>query len=191
MFAFPECENLVRWVQTSEQRNSSHVGFPDSVASLPSFHLACSSCFFSSHFLHFPSCLLLFHPPLHPQEPVFSSTFSPPISLGQKCQYIDHHSQVRTRIERSNPKHWGSFHLPVGWELLVFWLHEHNSAWSCHFHCWNRVDYTAQLGHSLSTLECIKSFYMCLVWCSCYMNNCSWEKWGVTWSYSEAVWEMM
>ncbi|XP_019203590.1 supervillin isoform X13 [Oreochromis niloticus] len=26
-------------------------------------------------------------------EPVFSSTFSPPISLGQKCQYIDHHSQ--------------------------------------------------------------------------------------------------
>ncbi|XP_061587837.1 supervillin-like isoform X3 [Cololabis saira] len=27
------------------------------------------------------------------KEPVFSSTFSPPISLGQKCQYIDHHSQ--------------------------------------------------------------------------------------------------
>uniref|UniRef100_A0A4W6C2S3 Supervillin n=1 Tax=Lates calcarifer TaxID=8187 RepID=A0A4W6C2S3_LATCA len=27
-------------------------------------------------------------------EPVFSSTFSPPISLGQKCQYIDHHSQT-------------------------------------------------------------------------------------------------
>ncbi|XP_024135260.1 supervillin isoform X4 [Oryzias melastigma] len=26
-------------------------------------------------------------------EPVFSSTFSPPISLGQKCQYIDHHAQ--------------------------------------------------------------------------------------------------
>nr|XP_020480346.1 LOW QUALITY PROTEIN: supervillin-like [Monopterus albus] len=26
-------------------------------------------------------------------EPVFSSTYSPPISLGQKCQYIDHHSQ--------------------------------------------------------------------------------------------------
>ncbi|XP_062284538.1 supervillin [Scomber scombrus] len=26
-------------------------------------------------------------------EPVFSSTFSPPISLGQKCQYIDHHIQ--------------------------------------------------------------------------------------------------
>ncbi|XP_041848842.1 supervillin-like isoform X2 [Melanotaenia boesemani] len=26
-------------------------------------------------------------------EPVFSSTFSPPIPLGQKCQYIDHHSQ--------------------------------------------------------------------------------------------------
>nr|XP_046263206.1 supervillin-like isoform X4 [Scatophagus argus] len=26
-------------------------------------------------------------------EPVFSSTFSPPISLGQKCQYTDHHSQ--------------------------------------------------------------------------------------------------
>ncbi|XP_026168922.1 supervillin isoform X4 [Mastacembelus armatus] len=26
-------------------------------------------------------------------EPVFSSTFSPPISLGQKCQYIEHHSQ--------------------------------------------------------------------------------------------------
>ncbi|XP_039671172.1 supervillin-like isoform X10 [Perca fluviatilis] len=26
-------------------------------------------------------------------EPVFSSTFSPTISLGQKCQYIDHHSQ--------------------------------------------------------------------------------------------------
>ncbi|XP_017266435.1 supervillin-like isoform X4 [Kryptolebias marmoratus] len=26
-------------------------------------------------------------------EPVFSSTFSPPISLGQKCQYIDHHGQ--------------------------------------------------------------------------------------------------
>ncbi|XP_011484288.1 supervillin isoform X3 [Oryzias latipes] len=25
--------------------------------------------------------------------PVFSSTFSPPISLGQKCQYIDHHGQ--------------------------------------------------------------------------------------------------
>uniref|UniRef100_A0A672Z0G0 Supervillin n=1 Tax=Sphaeramia orbicularis TaxID=375764 RepID=A0A672Z0G0_9TELE len=30
------------------------------------------------------------------KEPVFSSTFSPTISLGQKCQYIDHHSQVRT-----------------------------------------------------------------------------------------------
>uniref|UniRef100_A0A7N6BJD4 HP domain-containing protein n=1 Tax=Anabas testudineus TaxID=64144 RepID=A0A7N6BJD4_ANATE len=27
------------------------------------------------------------------KEPVFSSTYSPPISLGQKCQYIDHHSQ--------------------------------------------------------------------------------------------------
>ncbi|XP_056148674.1 supervillin-like [Lampris incognitus] len=26
-------------------------------------------------------------------EPVFSSTYSPPISLGQKCQYIDQHSQ--------------------------------------------------------------------------------------------------
>ncbi|XP_068461219.1 supervillin isoform X2 [Clinocottus analis] len=26
-------------------------------------------------------------------EPVFSSTFSPTIPLGQKCQYIDHHSQ--------------------------------------------------------------------------------------------------
>ncbi|XP_008297835.1 supervillin isoform X2 [Stegastes partitus] len=26
-------------------------------------------------------------------EPVFSSTFSPTISLGQKCQYIEHHSQ--------------------------------------------------------------------------------------------------
>ncbi|XP_056912712.1 supervillin-like isoform X3 [Takifugu flavidus] len=26
-------------------------------------------------------------------EPVFSSTFSPPVSLGQKCQYIDHHIQ--------------------------------------------------------------------------------------------------
>ncbi|XP_077955898.1 supervillin isoform X20 [Gasterosteus aculeatus] len=26
-------------------------------------------------------------------EPVFSSTFSPTISLGQKCQYIDHHCQ--------------------------------------------------------------------------------------------------
>ncbi|XP_035860857.1 supervillin-like isoform X10 [Sander lucioperca] len=26
-------------------------------------------------------------------EPVFSSTFSPTISLGQKCQYIDHHSK--------------------------------------------------------------------------------------------------
>uniref|UniRef100_A0A665XE07 Supervillin n=1 Tax=Echeneis naucrates TaxID=173247 RepID=A0A665XE07_ECHNA len=33
------------------------------------------------------------------KEPVFSSTFSPPISLGQKCQYIDHHSQVRTAGE--------------------------------------------------------------------------------------------
>uniref|UniRef100_A0A8C9YUM2 Supervillin n=1 Tax=Sander lucioperca TaxID=283035 RepID=A0A8C9YUM2_SANLU len=30
------------------------------------------------------------------KEPVFSSTFSPTISLGQKCQYIDHHSKVRT-----------------------------------------------------------------------------------------------
>ncbi|XP_061551000.1 supervillin-like isoform X12 [Phycodurus eques] len=28
-------------------------------------------------------------------EPVFSSTFSPPFSLGQKCQYIDHHAQVQ------------------------------------------------------------------------------------------------
>ncbi|XP_054623849.1 supervillin-like isoform X3 [Dunckerocampus dactyliophorus] len=26
-------------------------------------------------------------------EPVFSSTFSPPFSLGQKCQYSDHHAQ--------------------------------------------------------------------------------------------------
>ncbi|XP_069367293.1 supervillin-like isoform X4 [Paralichthys olivaceus] len=26
-------------------------------------------------------------------EPVFSSTYSPPISLGHKCQYIEHHSQ--------------------------------------------------------------------------------------------------
>ncbi|XP_040910366.1 supervillin isoform X2 [Toxotes jaculatrix] len=32
-------------------------------------------------------------------EPVFSSTFSPPISLGQKCQYIDHHSQMGEEIE--------------------------------------------------------------------------------------------
>ncbi|XP_076003649.1 supervillin-like [Genypterus blacodes] len=31
-------------------------------------------------------------------EPVFSSTFSPPISLGQKCQYVDHHSQ-REEVE--------------------------------------------------------------------------------------------
>ncbi|XP_061695454.1 supervillin-like isoform X2 [Syngnathoides biaculeatus] len=28
-------------------------------------------------------------------EPVFSSTFSPPFSLGQKCQYVDHHAQVQ------------------------------------------------------------------------------------------------
>ncbi|KAM8849811.1 supervillin isoform 11-T12 [Spinachia spinachia] len=33
-------------------------------------------------------------------EPVFSSTFSPTISLGQKCQYIDHHCQkVGEQIE--------------------------------------------------------------------------------------------
>ncbi|KAM6920545.1 supervillin isoform 2-T3 [Lycodopsis pacificus] len=32
-------------------------------------------------------------------EPVFSSTFSPTISLGQKCQYIDHHSQMGEEIE--------------------------------------------------------------------------------------------
>ncbi|XP_057713373.1 supervillin-like isoform X2 [Corythoichthys intestinalis] len=29
-------------------------------------------------------------------EPVFSSTFSPPFSLGQKCQYIDHHAQAQS-----------------------------------------------------------------------------------------------
>ncbi|XP_077413137.1 supervillin isoform X2 [Vanacampus margaritifer] len=29
-------------------------------------------------------------------EPVFSSTFSPPFSLGQKCQYIDHHAQPQS-----------------------------------------------------------------------------------------------
>ncbi|XP_051944209.1 supervillin-like isoform X8 [Hippocampus zosterae] len=28
-------------------------------------------------------------------EPVFSSTFSPPFSLGQKCQYIEHHAQAQ------------------------------------------------------------------------------------------------
>uniref|UniRef100_A0AAQ5ZXN8 HP domain-containing protein n=1 Tax=Amphiprion ocellaris TaxID=80972 RepID=A0AAQ5ZXN8_AMPOC len=35
------------------------------------------------------------------KEPVFSSTFSPTISLGQKCQYIEHHSQVRTCIKHA------------------------------------------------------------------------------------------
>ncbi|XP_054870133.1 supervillin-like isoform X5 [Amphiprion ocellaris] len=33
------------------------------------------------------------------KEPVFSSTFSPTISLGQKCQYIEHHSQTGEEIE--------------------------------------------------------------------------------------------
>ncbi|XP_034038674.1 supervillin-like isoform X2 [Thalassophryne amazonica] len=32
-------------------------------------------------------------------EPVFSSTFSPPISLGQKCQYVEHHSQMGEEIK--------------------------------------------------------------------------------------------
>ncbi|XP_028329238.1 supervillin isoform X3 [Gouania willdenowi] len=32
-------------------------------------------------------------------EPVFSSTFSPSISLGQKCQYIEHHSQTMEEEE--------------------------------------------------------------------------------------------
>lgn len=47
-------------------------------------------------FFPFPpsSSLSLILPPLHPQEPVFSSTFSPTFSLGQKCQYIEHHAQV-------------------------------------------------------------------------------------------------
>lgn len=69
----------------------------------PAFSLCIPSSFIRmliGFFLPFPPFffpfLSLLHPPLHPQEPVFSSTFSPPISLGQKCQYIDHHSQVRT-----------------------------------------------------------------------------------------------
>ncbi|KAG7236619.1 hypothetical protein INR49_000743 [Caranx melampygus] len=41
----------------------------------------------------FPVVHLSIHLYILLQEPVFSSTFSPPISLGQKCQYIDHHSQ--------------------------------------------------------------------------------------------------
>ncbi|KAM9791401.1 supervillin isoform 8-T9 [Syngnathus typhle] len=32
----------------------------------------------------------------HLWEPVFSSTFSPPFSLGQKCLYIDHHAQAQS-----------------------------------------------------------------------------------------------
>lgn len=42
----------------------------------------------------FPCSFDCFPPPLRPQEPVFSSTFSPPVSLGQKCQYVDHYIQV-------------------------------------------------------------------------------------------------
>lgn len=44
--------------------------------------------------LSFPCCFDGCPPRLRPQEPVFSSTYSPPVSLGQKCQYIDHHIQV-------------------------------------------------------------------------------------------------
>ncbi|XP_068196002.1 supervillin isoform X2 [Antennarius striatus] len=35
-------------------------------------------------------------------EPVFSSTYSPPISLGQKCQYIDHHCQDSQKTGEEN-----------------------------------------------------------------------------------------
>uniref|UniRef100_A0A8C5E2W3 HP domain-containing protein n=1 Tax=Gouania willdenowi TaxID=441366 RepID=A0A8C5E2W3_GOUWI len=46
-----------------------------------------------------PVQLLETEPTSQKKEPVFSSTFSPSISLGQKCQYIEHHSQVRTKEE--------------------------------------------------------------------------------------------
>lgn len=67
-----------------------------------SFSIHSSSSPFSQHAPESTpfSNLSFFHSSIHllnPQEPVFSSTYSPPISLGQKCQYTDHHSQVRTR----------------------------------------------------------------------------------------------
>lgn len=80
------------------------------------------------------SFLSLLHPPLHPQEPVFSSTFSPPISLGQKCQYIDHHTQVRTWTWHARMRccmYRGSYlfclvcsYWVVLWSLIWYWLHE-------------------------------------------------------------------
>ncbi|XP_077581116.1 supervillin [Stigmatopora nigra] len=33
-------------------------------------------------------------------EPVFSSTFSPPFSLGQKCQYVDNHNHAQAQATR-------------------------------------------------------------------------------------------
>lgn len=81
-----------------------HIGpvLSDSWKLVLSFSIHSSSSPFSQHAPESTpfSNLSFFHSSIHllnPQEPVFSSTYSPPISLGQKCQYTDHHSQVRTR----------------------------------------------------------------------------------------------
>lgn len=116
-----------------------------------------------SFFLPFPpllSFLSLFHPPLHPQEPVFSSTFSPTISLGQKCQYIDHHSQVRT----------------CTWHARMHALESYISAWFAATGVKGAVEFymvpTAWV-RLWNKVKQIKSFYICLVWYCDYVNNCS------------------
>ncbi|XP_077472394.1 supervillin [Stigmatopora argus] len=38
-------------------------------------------------------------------EPVFSFTFSPPFSLGQKCQYVDHHAQAQATRRAQTEAH--------------------------------------------------------------------------------------
>lgn len=124
------------------------------------------------------------------QEPVFSSTYSPPLSLGQKCQYIEHHSQVRTCTwhAQSSCMCWTQ-QLAGSSELLVIWLHQHE-----HDSVSATVGYVYISGMTStysSALECIKSFYIRLATYENHVNYC-WEANGrVTWWYNKAVCALM
>lgn len=97
-----------------------------------SFSLASNSSPFSQHAPESPpiSNLSSFHSSIHllnPQGPVFSSTYSPPISLGQKCQYTDHHSQVRTLWASRAPTAY--FSAPYKVASVSHWM----GVQDCHF----------------------------------------------------------
>lgn len=119
------------------------------------------------------SNLSFFHSSIHllnPQEPVFSSTYSPPISLGQKCQYTDHHTQVRTLWASRAPASY--FCVPV---FLTAWVWKTVTP-----ACWKSRSHVQKGLFLCVMLELTESHVVCAIWCIDFISNSQWGKLLVT-----------